>query len=86
MQCSKKTLSLLLAVPSTDQSLKQLSHYLAEKDAAGLVALPGGALYVLAACGMADRLLAASAPGVSLMRAVGNADCILLVLALDKAL
>lgn len=63
---SKKQLSLMIAV-ACDKPIRPLCNYLSEKDAAGVVAVPNGVLYIFAASNMAERLLQATAPGVTLL-------------------
>lgn len=63
---SKKQLSLMIAV-ACDKPIRPLVNYLSEKDAAGVVTVPGGVLYVFAASNMADRLIHACARGVNVL-------------------
>lgn len=63
---SKKQLSLMIAVAS-DKSLRPLVSYLTDKDAAGVVTVPNGVLYVFAASNMADRLMHSMARGVNVL-------------------
>uniref|UniRef100_A0A914RMQ5 SPOC domain-containing protein n=1 Tax=Parascaris equorum TaxID=6256 RepID=A0A914RMQ5_PAREQ len=63
---SKKQLSLMIAI-ACDKSIRPLVNYLCEKEAAGVVSVPGGVLYVFAPSNMADRLVHACAPRVNLL-------------------
>lgn len=63
---SKKQLSLMVGV-ACDKPICPLVDYLSEKDAAGVVTIPNGVLYVFAASTMADRLINACAPSVTLL-------------------
>lgn len=62
----KKQLSLMIAV-ACDKSIRPLANYLSDKDAAGVVTVPNGVLYVFAASNMADRLIQACARGVNVL-------------------
>ncbi|MFH4978591.1 hypothetical protein AB6A40_005300 [Gnathostoma spinigerum] len=62
----KRHLSLMIAV-ACDKSVRPLVTYLSEKDAAGVVTVPGGVLYVFAASNMADRLIHALARGINVL-------------------
>ncbi|VDK49609.1 unnamed protein product [Anisakis simplex] len=63
---SKKQLSLMIAI-ACDKTIRPLVNYLSEKEAAGVVTVPGGVLYVFAPSNMADRLISACAPRVTLL-------------------
>ncbi|KAL3982182.1 RNA recognition motif family protein [Acanthocheilonema viteae] len=63
---SKKQLSLMIAV-ACDKPIRPLVNYLSEKDAAGVVTVPNGVLYVFAASNMADRLIQACARNITLL-------------------
>ncbi|VDK67430.1 unnamed protein product [Onchocerca ochengi] len=63
---SKKQLSLMIAV-ACDKPIRPLVNYLSEKDAAGVVTVPSGVLYVFAASNMADRLIQACARNITLL-------------------
>ncbi|KHN81809.1 Putative RNA-binding protein 15B [Toxocara canis] len=63
---SRKQLSLMIAI-ACDRSIRPLVNYLCEKEAAGVVTVPGGVLYVFSPSNMADRLIHACAPRVNLL-------------------
>uniref|UniRef100_A0A1I7X7C0 RRM domain-containing protein n=1 Tax=Heterorhabditis bacteriophora TaxID=37862 RepID=A0A1I7X7C0_HETBA len=64
---SSKQLSLMIAVGKQVDEMRPLVRYLTEKDAAGVVTVPDGILYIFPFCDMAIKLLAHFSPHVRML-------------------
>ncbi|WKY03889.1 hypothetical protein Q1695_005115 [Nippostrongylus brasiliensis] len=67
MNSSSKQLSIMIAVGKEIDGIRPLVRYLTEKDAAGVVTVSGGLLYIFPHSDMATKLITHFAPTVRLM-------------------